>query len=170
MNKRQAFYIWTCTLGIALMIGSGARAQSSAPYTYPQATQQQCDDDTALWSLWQAIANPPPPPSPSPAQQINSAPSIFTNGNVVVAVGRAAAPAPETSSSAQTPPLFPLAAIEAALQAVPLSQPLMDPSDLDEGEEYFSPNNSSYMQDWNYDAAQFYPGSNQTGYWQEYVA
>ncbi len=44
----------------------------------------------------------------------------------------------------------------------------MDPSDLDAGEEYFSPNHSFYMQNWNYTAPQFFPGSNQSGsYWQE---
>ena len=116
---------------VTLATGPWAMAQTiSAPYTYPQATQQQCDDNTALWSLWQAIATPGTAPN-------------------------------------QNPPLFPLAAIQAALAAVPLSQPLMDPSDLDAGEEYFSPNNSFYMQNWNYTAPQFYSGSTQTGYWQQ---
>ena len=130
MKQRLAFHILTCAFGITLVTGARALAQSNAPYTYPQATQQQCEDNTALWSLWQAIAAPGTAPN-------------------------------------QNPPLFPLATIQAALAAVPLSQPLMDPNNLDVGEEFFSPNNSSYLENWNYTAAQFYPGSSQTGYWQE---
>ncbi len=75
---------------------------------------------------------------------------------------------PNTAATAP-PPLFPLASILAALQAVPLSQPLTDPDNLDPGEEYFSPDSAYYMQNWNYDAPQYYPGfpQSQKGYWQE---
>jgi hypothetical protein len=102
--KDHRFRLFGFTLALALAAGGPAAAQSGFPYTYPQVTQQQCDDITALSSLWQALENP----DASPTQ--------------------AAPPAP---------PLFPLPAILTAIQAVPLSQPLTDPSDLDTGEEFY---------------------------------
>ncbi len=169
-----------CALAISLAAGMPAAAQNHVSYTYPQVTQQQCDDDTGLWSLWQALDSPTPQPVPAPQPpQINSTLKIFSNGKLVAVLPNMVAgaggiaqthvPGAPPPAPAGTPPLFPLATILAALQAVPLSQPLPDPSTLDPGEEYFSPNSAYYMQNWFYDAPQYYPGfaSNKPGFWEE---
>jgi hypothetical protein len=50
--------LWFCALALTCAAGGRAAAQTGARYSYPQVSQQQCDDITSLSSLWRALANP----------------------------------------------------------------------------------------------------------------